>query len=165
MLHLRLESLTRGGALALLQVTLLDALRLRLMVTLSLIHFFLRLSLCVHTFDETMLHSASTGCRTLQREQHTSIGWHLLLQKCLLRHDFKYCIIMRLYPCYDDIGTLSSPLLSSPLLSSPFISFIMQWRTTDGQNQISFQLITTLWFWVCLTHTINQSTLNTLKTH
>ena len=117
MLHLRLESLTRGGALALLQVTLLDALRLRLMVTLSLIHFFLRLSLCVHTFDETMLHSASTGCRTLQREQHTSIGWHLLLQKCLLRHDFKYCIIMRLYPCYDDIGTLSSPLLSSPLHS------------------------------------------------
>lgn len=70
MVCLQLELLTRRGPVTVLDVTLLGAHRLQLLVTLSCIHFFICLSLCVNTFDESTLHSAATRSGTLQSYTH-----------------------------------------------------------------------------------------------
>lgn len=53
--------LTGRILVTLIQVTLLCAPRLNLMVTLRWNHLFFGFSFCVHTLDESPLHSTATG--------------------------------------------------------------------------------------------------------
>lgn len=122
--------LTWRFPLTLLYMTLLGARRLQLVVAFRRIHFVICHGLCVHTLDESVLHSTTTGSRTLQ-----------CCEKCLR------VLCTNVYIWYNIIihpwFSISVLFIVTPLCWSWLTGLnrlIMQWLISDRLNVIPVQL-------------------------